>query len=386
MKKVISIIAIAVLMIACGGDGKKISVDDVIASSDLEAMQERRKEIKAEQDAIQVQLKKLDTEIKKLDKTDNSAKVTTYVIKDSIFQHYIEIQGNVETNQNVIIYPEYQGTLSRVFVKEGDRVRKGQTLARIDDGGLGSQLSQLEGQAALAKTTFERQKRLWEQKIGSEIQYLQAKTTYETSENAVKQLRSQLGKTSITAPFSGVIDDVITDQGTVVSPGQAVFRIVNLNNMYVKADVPERYLSTVVVGKTATIDIPVIGSSIETKVRQTGNYINPDNRTFTVEVNVPNPDGIIKPNLSARLKINDYTNEKAILIPLNVISENSKNEQYVYLAVSEDETNKAVAKQQIIETGKTQGDFIEVLSGLTAGQAIIVEGARSVKDGQEVNY
>ena len=386
MKKGISIIAIALLMIACGGDGKKVSIDDLIASSDLAAMQERRKEIKAEQDAIQVQLKKLDAEIKKLDKTDNSAKVTTYVIKDSLFQHFIEIQGNVETKQNVIIYPEYQGTLSRVFVKEGDRVRKGQTLARIDDGGLGSQLSQLEGQAALAKTTFERQKRLWEQQIGSEIQYLQAKTTYETSENAVRQLKSQLGKTAITAPFSGVIDDVITEQGTVVSPGQAVFRIVNLDDMYVKADVPERYLSTVVVGKTATLNIPVIGESIETKVRQTGNYINPDNRTFTVEVNVPNPDGIIKPNLSARLKINDYTNEKANLIPLNVISENSKNEQYVFLAVSEGETNKAVAKQQIIETGRTQGDFIEVLSGLTAGQAIIVEGARSVKDGQEVNY
>jgi len=386
MKKVISITAIAALMIACGGDGKKLSVDDVIASSDLEAMQVRRTEIKAEQDAIQAQLKKLDAEIKKLDKTDNSAKVTTYVIKDSLFQHYIEIQGNVETKQNVIIYPEYQGTLSQVFVKEGDRVRKGQTLARIDDGGLGSQLSQLEGQAALAKTTFERQKRLWEQKIGSEIQYLQAKTTYETSENAVNQLKSQLGKTAITAPFSGVIDDVITDQGTVVSPGQAVFRIVNLDDMYVKADVPERYLSTVVVGKTVTIDIPVIGASIETKVRQTGNYINPDNRTFTVEVNVPNTDGIIKPNLTARLKINDYTNEKANLIPLNVISENSKNEQYVYLAVSNGETNKAVAKQQIIETGRTQGDFIEVLSGLTAGQAIIVEGARSVKDGQDVNY
>lgn len=386
MKKLISIVTIAVLVIACGGDGKKISVDEVIASSDLEAIQARRAEIKSQETEIQAQLKKLDAEIKRLDKSDNSAKVTTYLIKDSIFQHYIEIQGNVETKQNVIIYPEYQGTLTRVFVKEGDRVRKGQTLARIDDGGLSSQLSQLEGQAALAKTTYDRQKRLWEQKIGSEIQYLQAKTTYETSENAVNQLRSQLGKTVITAPFSGVIDDVITEQGTVVSPGQAVFRIVNLKDMFVKADVPETYLTTVVVGKNATIDIPILGKTIDTEVRQTGNYINPSNRTFSVEVSVPNNDAVIKPNLNAKLRINDYTNENAILIPLNVISENSNNEQYVYLAVSEGADNKAVAKQKIITTGKTQGGFIEVLSGLEPGQAIIVEGARSVKDGQAVKF
>lgn len=385
MKRLLAILAVTVFVASCG-DGKAVSVDDLIASGDLEAIRTQRTEIKIKEAQIQEQLKKLDAAIKKLDKADNSAIVSTLRLKDSLFQHFIEIQGNVETNMNVIIYPEYQGTLTRVLVEEGDRVTKGQLLGRIDDGGLGSQLAQLEAQAQLAKTTYDRQERLWEQKIGSEIQYLQAKTNYEASQNAVNQLKSQLGKTTIRAPFSGVIDEVITDQGTVVSPGQPVFRIVNLSKMFVKADVPERYLSSVVPGKDVSVNIPMIGATIESKVSQTGNYINPDNRSFSIEVNLPNTTENIKPNLTARVKINDYSNEEAIMIPLNVISENSNNEQYVYMAITDSASrNKAVARQQIIKTGKTQGDYIEVLEGLQSGQEIIVEGARTVKNGQEVN-
>ncbi|NND61956.1 MAG: efflux RND transporter periplasmic adaptor subunit [Flavobacteriaceae bacterium] len=384
MKKLITLFIATIVLVSCGGNDSNKSVEDLINEGNLEAIRAKRSAIKIEETAIKSQLKQLDDAIKKLDSTDNSALVTTQQLKDTIFKHFIEIQGNVETKQNVIIYPEYQGILTQVFVKEGDRVRKGQQLARIDDGGLSSQVSQLEVQAQLAKTTFERQKRLWEQKIGSEIQYLQAKTNYESAQNAVDQLKSQLGKTSIRAPFSGVIDDVITDQGTVVSPGQGVFRIVNLKDMYIKADVPERFLSSVIPGKEVSIEIPMLATTIESTVRQTGNYINPNNRSFSIEVDVPNKDGNVKPNLTAKVKINDYSNESAILIPLNVISENSENQQYVYKADSNGEENRAVAKRKIIKTGKTQGDYIEVLDGLAAGDVIIVEGARSVKDGQEV--
>ena len=372
------------MLASCGGDGAKKSVDDLIAEENLEAIRMKRSEVKANEAAIQEDLRKLDAAIKKLDTTDNSSLVTTHTLNDTLFRHFIELQGNVETKQNVIVYPEYQGTLIRVLVKKGDKVRKGQTLARIDDGGLGSQVSQLEVQEQLAKTTFERQRRLWEQQIGSEIQYLQAKANYESTRDAVNQAKSQLGKTTIRAPFSGVIDEVITDQGTVVAPGQGVFRIVNLKDMYIKADVPERYLSSVIPGKEVAIEIPMLGETITSEVRQTGNYINPNNRSFSIEVDVPNKDGQVKPNLTAKLQINDYSNENAILIPLSVISENAKNEQYVYKAISNGEKDKAVAERQIITTGKTQGDLIEVLEGLSNGDVIIVEGARSVKDGQEV--
>ncbi|MBT8277193.1 MAG: efflux RND transporter periplasmic adaptor subunit [Bacteroidia bacterium] len=385
MKKSIFILTLTVLLTACSGGDKNKSVDDLIEEGNLENLVVKKDEMRTTQSEIQNDLAKLEAAIKKLDTTDNAALVTTMTLRDTLFQHFIEIQGNVETNQNVIIYPEYQGVLTRVLVKEGDRVRKGQVLARIDDGGLGSQLSQLKVQEELARTTFERQERLWQQKIGSEIQYLQAKANYEATSNSVKQLESQLGKTSVQAPFSGIIDDVITDQGTVVSPGQALFRIVNLNDMFIKAEVPERYIKSIVPGKEVSISLPILGESVASKVRQTGNYINPNNRAFTVEVDVPNTTGNIKPNLTARLKINDYTNENAILIPLSVISENAEGEQYVYMAVKGDTGNgNSQAIQRTISTGKTQGDYIEVLEGLSPGETIIIEGARSVKDEQEV--
>lgn len=385
MKKLTALLIISIALVSCGGGESNTSVDDLIAGGNLEAIRAKRTEIKAQQTEIQAQLVKLDEAIQNLDPANNMALVTTQTINDTLFRHFIEVQGNVTTKQNVIIYPEYQGTLTRVLVKEGDRVRKGQLLARIDDGGLGSQLGQLEVQAELARTTYERQKRLWDQEIGSEIQYLQAKTNYEAAQNAVDQLKSQLAKTSITAPFSGTIDDVITEQGTVVSPGQPVFRLVNLDDMYIEAEIPERYLTTVTVGKDVAVNIPMLSSTLQSKVRQTGNYINPNNRSFRIEVNVPNEDGQVKPNLTARLRINDYTNPKALLIPISVISENAQGEQYVYVAnAAAGDAQEAIAERKIITTGLTQGDYTEVISGITEGDAIIVEGARTVKDGQEV--
>lgn len=386
MKHILSIIILSILLISCGSKEDTKNIEDVIATNDLEAIKTKRSEIKIEQAKVQEQLKTLDAAIKKLDTTDNATLVTVQAVKDTLFQHFIELQGNVETTQNVIIYPEFQGTLSRVFVNEGDRVSKGQVLARIDDGGLSSQLGQLEAQATLAKTTYERQKRLWDQNIGSEIQFLQTKTSYESAENAVNQMKSQLGKTNVRAPFSGVIDDVITEQGTVVAPGQELFRIINLKDMHIKADVPERFIKNVTKGKNVHVEFPILGETIATTVKQTGNYINPNNRTFSVEIAIPNKDGTIKPNLTAKLKINDYTSEQAILIPLSVISEDGVGEQYVYTASAKTDTtqNEVSAKKQYITTGKSQGDAIEVLEGLKAGDQIIIEGARSVKEGQAV--
>jgi RND family efflux transporter MFP subunit len=270
-------------------------------------------------------------------------------------------------------------------VKEGQQVSKGQLLASIDDGGMASQLSQLETQADLAKTTFERQERLWNQKIGSEIQYLQAKTTYEAAQSAVKQIKSQLGKSTIRAPFSGIIDNVIKDQGTVVAPGPGseVFRIVNLSDMYIAIDVPETYLGDIKKGNSAIVYFPVLGDTLISEIRQTGNFINPGNRAFKVEVAVPNRNNTIKPNLTAKVSLNDYSSEAAVLVPQGIISENAEGQQYLYIASDRTE-DKATAKRRIITTGRTQGNMVEVLSGITAGDLLIKEGARSVKDGQSV--
>ncbi|GAA4273823.1 efflux RND transporter periplasmic adaptor subunit [Aquimarina gracilis] len=384
MKKILTILFISLLIISCGQNSSK-SIEKIIEDKDLTALRAKRTEVVGQQQEIADQLKQIDEAIASLDTVKKLPLVTTIMAKDTLFNHYLELQGNVETKQNIVLYPEMSGILTRVYVKEGQKVTRGQLLARIDDGGLSQQLSQVEVQAQLAKTTFDRQKRLWEQKIGSEIQYLEAKTNYEAQQNAVNQIKRQLAKTTINAPFSGVIDDVITEQGSVVSAGQnQVIRIVNLNDMYIETEVPERYIASITKGKNVEVYFPVLGKTIETKVRQVGNYINPNNRSFMVEVGIPSNGGTIKPNLTAKVKINDYTNEKAILIPQSIISENAEGDQYTYVTSGKDAQNIAQANRVVIKTGKTQGDLIEVINGLNNGDAIISEGARSVKDGQKV--
>ncbi len=383
MKKLLFISIVSLLLTSCGGD-KKNSVEDVLASNDVEAIQKKRDELTTQQQAIHTELKLLDQKLADLNPEKNVPLITAFTAKAEKFDHFLELQGSVETKQNVVINAEIGGILKQIYVKEGQKVSKGQLLARIDDGGMSQQLAQMQIQAELAKTTFERQKRLWDQKIGSEIQYLQTKSNYEGQQSVVNQMKSQLSKSTVTAPFSGIIDNIITEQGSVVSPGQTpILRIVSLSDMYIKADVPESYIADVVEGKKVEVTFPVLGKTVETKIRQTGNYINPDNRTFNVEIEVPNKEKMIKPNLTARLKINDYTNEKALMIPQSIISDNAEGNQYIYILDSI-KGQKAVAKQTIIKTGKMQGDVIEVLEGLNDGDQIIEEGARSVKDGQTV--
>lgn len=378
--------ALTVFITSCGNNNDA-SIEDLIASGDMEAIRAKKSEISANHQALEHQIDILDSVISAHDGNKKLPLVTTFKAKLQNFDHFVELQGDVTTKQNVLIYPEMAGTLIRVYVSEGQGVKKGQLLATIDDGGMKSQLLQMKTQLALSKTTFERQERLWNKKIGTEIQYLQAKADFEAQENAVNQMESQLRKFNITAPFAGIIDDVIKDQGTVVAPGgpgSEIFRIVNLSDMYIEVSVPESYIGSITPGKEVKVFFPILGETIESKVRQTGNYINPDNRSFTVEVAVPNKDKRIKPNLTAKVQINDYTSENAILIPQSVISENAEGEQYAYVASGINGENIGKATKNIITTGRTQGDFVEVLSGISDGENIIEEGARSVKDGQQV--
>ena len=383
MKKIYPILVLSLLLVACGGSENN-SVSQTIASGNLEAIRSMKTNLTNQLNGIETDLVALEAAIANLDTNENLPLVTTFEVQPQVFNHYLDLQGNVKTRENVLLYPEMAGTLLTVKVKKGARVSKGQILAVIDNGGMSNQLSQLKTQAALAQTTFERQATLWEQKIGSEIQYLQSKAQAEAQANAVLQLEKVLAKAQITAPFSGVIDQVLKDPGTVVSPGNGseVFRLINLSNMYIEVDVPEGYLGAVTKGKKAGVYFPVLQDSVNAVVRETGNYINPNNRSFSAEIAVENPNGSIKPNLNARVHINDYTNENALLIPQSVISENAAGEQYAYVA--ELNNGEAIAKRHIITTGKTQGDFVEITSGISAGDLIIKEGARSVKDAQAV--
>lgn len=384
MKKAIILINAAILLFACGGN-KEQSVEEIIASGNLEEIRAKRTEVEALKTTYAEQIEMLDGKISELDTNKKIPSITTFILQEDTFEHFLEFQGSVNTKNLLIIYPEYAGLLTAVYVREGDRVSKGQTLAKIDDGGLSQQLAQLEIQRDLAKTTYERQQRLYDQKIGSEIQLLQVKTSYEAQEKAINQLKKQLEKTVVKAPFSGIIDEVITEQGSLVNPGASpLMRILNLNEMYIETNVPESYISTIAKGKNVAVEFPVLGKTVHTKISQVSNYINQANRTFKIEVDLPNKDQSIKPNLTARLKVNDYTNEKALLIPQSIISENATGDQYIYI-VKDKTGEKGVAERVIIKTGKTQGDDVEILEGITNKVEIVLEGARSVKDGQAVN-
>ncbi|HIB38023.1 efflux RND transporter periplasmic adaptor subunit [Mesonia sp.] len=382
MKKFLFLSFISLSIIACGD--KEKSVEEIIEDGNLSEIRAKKSELTTQQNQLKEQIELLNDEIEKLDTNTVRTLVTVETLKDTLFKHYVEVQGDVETDQNIIIYPEFSGILTSIYVEEGQKVSKGQRLAKIDDGGLSSQLAQSESQLALAKTTYERQERLWNQNIGSEIQYLEAKTNYEAMQNSVNQLRTQLSKTVITAPFAGTIDQVIADEGQVVSPGQnQIFRLVNLNKMYVTAEVPETYLGKINKGTEVLIELSSIGKEFEGSVAQVSDFINPNNRSFQVKVNVPNEEGLVKPNLIATVKLNDYTSENAIVIPLNILQENAEGKSIAYTVKKESDTT-GIAQRKIVKTGLNYNDKIEVLEGLEGGQTIIVEGARSTREGQEV--
>jgi len=384
MKNIYITLIASFILLSCGGD-KKNSTAAVIEKGNLEQLRAKRGELVAQSDALIKELALLDDAIGKLDENHKLALITTIPVKDTIFNHYLELQATVQTKENIVLNSEFAGVLQQVYVKEGQKVSKGQTLAKIDDGGLSSQLAQMETQAALAKTTFERQQNLWNQKIGSEIQYLQAKTNYEAQLKAVSQMRSQVGKTVVRAPFSGTIDDIITERGSVVSPGSPIMRIVNLSNMYLEAEVPEKNIATVKKGTDVIVNFPILGETINAKVTQASNYINPANRSFNIQINVPSKNGQIKPNLTSKIQIKDYTNPKTVIVPISIVSENADGEQYLYIAENITKDGQAVAKKVIVKTGLSQGNYVEIIEGIKDGNLVISEGARSVKDGQKVS-
>lgn len=382
MKKFSILILSLFTLFSCGKSDK--SVQEVIDSGDLSEIRSKKAELSTIQSELSAQIADLDAAIHRLDDNRQFTLVRARQLNDTIFKHYVELPGDVETDQNITIYPEYSGILMDILVSEGDEVRSGQVLARIDDGGLRSQLAQLQAQATLAETTFERQQRLWEQQIGSEIQYLEARTNFEALQNSVQQLESQLAKTVVRAPFSGVIDEIFTDQGEVVAPGQSrLFRLINLSDMYISAAVPESYLGQVQKGTEVLVEIAATGTEFSSEVQQVGNFINPNNRTFEIKVAVPKNNEQVKPNLIATVKLNDYTSQNAVTIPESVIQQDAAGQNVAYIFEPATDST-GVAQRRIIKTGYSYDEQTEVLEGIKAGEILITEGAKNIRDGQQV--
>lgn len=379
MKKLILITVLSISLFSCGKKEESASIDSLIEAKNI-------KELQAKKNLIQADLTKIDEALAVLDVKKEEALVSVLKAKDTVFNHYLEIQGSVETKENILVQPEFQGTLVELNVKAGQRVSKGQTLGRIDDAGLSQQLASLENQYALAKTTFERQKNLWDQKIGSEIQFLQAQTQMISAQRGVAQIKAQLSKTLIKAPFSGTIDEVFVEKGQVVAPNpQGLMRIVNLSNMYVSTSVPESYIGKLKVGTQVDVLLSSLGKTYKGRVRQIGNFVNPSNRSFSIEVGVPNPENLLRPNQIANLKITDYANANAVVVPTNVILEDGEKNKYVY-TVTNSNGKIGIAKKAIVKTGKSSESVTEILSGLSSDDIVVSEGVNIVSEGMKLNF
>lgn len=376
MKK-ITILILSIILFSCGTKKK----ENILPNS-IESLKTEKKKIEKTKDSLDHLLSNIETKINALDTVKKLQPITVLTVQPTVFKHFIHTQGNAETDNNVVIRPLASGQITHIYATEGQHVGKGQTLMQIDDAFLRNSINEVENQLSLATTTFERQKRLWEQKIGSEMQFLQAKTQKEALEKKIKTLQSQLKNYKIKAPFSGIVDDVMAKIGDLASPQTPTARIINLHKMYLEGDVSENYLKDIKKGNETIVNFPTIGTEIKTKISKIGNYINPDNRSFKIRINLKNTKNIIKPNLLADIKIKDYENKKAITIPSNLVQIDENGNKFVYVVTKEKDAYIVVKK--IIETGKEYNGLTEITKGLKPKDIVIQEGARSISEGQKV--
>lgn len=372
-----------IFIVSCGSKNSK-SIEEILASTDYTLIQKKKGEIKTQINDLKVELNKLDNVLQKMDTDKNLFLVSAIKLKPRNFSHYLNFQGSLDTDKNVVIYPELPGLLKNIYVKQGDKVKKGQLIAKISDNGLTDQLEQLKLQRDLAKTTFERQQKLWNQKIGSEIQYLQAKTNFKSLEKKISQMKDQEGKTRILAPFDGTIDDIIADVGSNLAPGLTpILRIINIEKMKVIAEIPEIHIPYIKKNKNVKIYVPILDKQILGNISSVGNFINPNNRSFSIEIKLFNESNELKPNMTVSLEINDYQNENAILIPSKDILEDEEGNFYVYKLVSDSNDSYKSNKIMILK-GKSYNNMTEIKTGLKEDDLIINDGLRQVEDGQIV--
>ena len=383
MKKIYTLLLI--IIISGCNSSRNASIESLIELGDLEELKKRKKEYVDAMNTMKVELNDINNGISLLDENERLTLVSKYEIQQTIFNTYIEAQANLKTRKNVLILPEFQGTLEKVFVSEGQKVKKGQLLAEINDSGLNEQYEQMVIQAEFAKENFERTQRLWDNNIGSEMQYLKSKTDYEASKKMVDQMKDRLLKTKIYAPFDGEIDEIISNVGSNLIPGVSqILRLVNLDIIYAESFVSEKYISFIGEGTEAIVQIPLLNMEYRSSVNQTGNFINPSNRTFRIEVPVENFDNRIKQNLDAKIKINIYKKDDAIVIPLRIVREDAMGKNFVYVMSEDNKEGVYLTSKQFITLGNKSEDKVEVTEGLALGDIVVLEGAYSVEDSQRV--
>ena len=373
MKKNLIIVAVAIIFSACSS---KAPVDDMVAK------QEQLQEYKHQMHELKVKIDKLEKELSAT-RENEVVKVKVQELQSQYFEHFIEVTGEVEAEYDINVSPETSGVITQVLVKEGDMVSKGQVIAIINSEVLDRSLEELKVQLELAETNFERTENLWEQNIGSEMQYLQAKNNKESLEKRIASLKSQIDMTNVKAPISGVVDYVYQKKGNIGSPQVPLARVIDISKIKIYADVSESYLTKVHRGDKVSVQFPALGKQIEAPIFRIGNTIDPNNRTFRVRINLNNNDRSIKPNLVSIIKIRDYMAEDAIVIPSLLIKEDF-NGTYTY--VVENKEGSEFAKKVYVTPGVTNNNMTEIKDGLTAGTKIVTEGFNQIADGTKLLF
>jgi len=372
MKHLFSLLILS-LVLSCGTSDKE--------SQSLTDLKTKKAALKEQMDRMGTELKEIEIAISELDTLKKLMSVTSIKAEVKDFNHYVEVQGTVKADQTIDLHAEMGGTVTAILVKEGQKVSKGQLLATLDSDVIDNSVLQLDTQLALATTTFERQARLWEQNIGSEIQYLQAKAQKEGLENSVKSLKAQARKMKIIAPFSGIIDQIYAKTGELTSPQKPFLKLVNLNKVYVESEVTETYLNSIKKDTKVLLNFRSIGTSVEASVSQVGNFINPSNRSFKMRIDLKNPNNELKANLLADIKINDFK-ANGTVIPTRLVQRDRDNKTFVY-TIEPKENNHKVIKTFVTEVMNYDNQSY-ISDGLVPNSILVDKGARLVNNNEEV--
>ncbi|MEM6844583.1 MAG: efflux RND transporter periplasmic adaptor subunit [Bacteroidota bacterium] len=373
----VSIIAISVL-VACES-----------SDSDLATKKQQLKTYQQELKALEDQIATLENEIAEADpafaqRTRKTTLVTTMPVMKKTFEHYIEVRGSVTSRRNITISAEAPAMVTSLPVTEGDAVRKGQVLVTQNGETLRRNIQELQTSLELAQTRYNRQKNLWDQNIGTELQYLEAENGVKSLERRIASLQAQLNNYIVRAPFSGTIDEVFVKEGEMAQPGFPMLRLVSLTNMYIESDISESFLGEFNKGDSVLVEFPSLNENIVSSISSVGKVINENNRTFKIEVKLPGDMELLRPNLLAVLRIKDYQKPNALVVPTKLILEDAKGD-YLFVAKNADEGDGKVAAKQHIERGQTYKNETVISGGLSGSEVIIDKGFREVNEGVRIS-
>ena len=350
--------------------------------SELSELVAKRDSIRAVRENLEDEILRLDAIIQDLDTTLSYKMVTVLDADTSLFKHYFDVYGNVKSDNTASLYAENPGNITAIPVKEGQQVKKGQILVRIDDGVFSRNLQELQTSLDLATILYDKQKRLWDQNIGSEVEFLEAKNRKQSTENSIATLNEQKSRSSIVAPFDGVVDKIFQNVGEMATMQQPLIRIVNLDDLYITSDVSERYINDLKVGDEVMMSFG--NDSLVSRISRIGAFINPTNRSFEVQVDLNGKMDGVRPNSLVSLKINDLVKEGAVVLPSSIIMQDGKGQDYVFV-IGKDDSDYPIAIKTVVTTGSSYGGKTVILEGVKKGERVIDKGSRSVRGTDRVN-